>query len=111
MWFTLDTWYAFNTEKIDLIIGYSDSVRIITSSGEVVTFYCASAAGKYNNLMSALRNNFANGTNIALDNTKIEYSTMANIASEMQNVRLYGLPLTEDRTQSKALNVVQQLFN
>ncbi len=108
MWFTLDTWYAFNTEKIDSIIGYSDSVRIITSSGEVITFYCASAADKYNNLMSALRNNFANGTNIALSNTKVDYSTMANIASEMQNVRLYGLPLIEDRGERTALYVLQK---
>ena len=106
MWFTIDTWYAFNTEKIDSIIGYSDSVRIIASSGEVITFYCASSCDKYNNPMSAIRNNFANGTNISLGNTKIEYSTIANIASTMQNVQIYGLPLTEDRTQYKALNVV-----
>ena len=61
--------------------------------------------------MSAIRNNFANGTNIGLGNTKIEYSTIANIANEMQNVRLYGLPLTEDRGERTALYVLQKEFN
>lgn len=90
MWFTIDTWYCFNTERVEMITGFSDSIQIGTVSGEYVTFHCDDAANKYKNLLKDIYSNFKNNTsyNFVVNNTKIEYTTVDNKASVMKSVSI-----------------------
>ena len=92
MWFTIDTWYCFNTDKIDMITGFSDSVQIVTTGGEVVSFYCDNSTDKYKKLLHDIYGAFKENSsyNVVVNNTKIEYSTIDNKANTMKNIRVYS---------------------
>lgn len=91
MWFTIDTWYCFNTERVESITCFSDYIQIGTVNGKYVNFYCDDSTNKYKNLLKDIYSNFKNNTsyNFNLNNTKVEYTTVDNIANRMKNVMLY----------------------